>query len=172
MISWLDPRLWLTLIVVSVIGFTAGVYQSNKNWQSKENRVALENEKALTKIKDEKKLESDALRETINLMAAADKLKEEAHEKTINRLRRDITAGSFRLSIPVASCPTNTLGGSTGSPDDSPRAELLPETSIDLVNLAAAADEEVRRTNRCIKSYNEVRAKVNAQNLPKSNDEN
>lgn len=165
MISILDPRLWLSLIVVALLGFTGGVFQTNKNWEARETKQALEAEKAVSKIKDEKKMESDKLRETINLMAAADKVQKEYHEKTINRLRRDITAGTFRLSVPVATCSPNPFSRSTGSTNDSQRAELLPETSLDLVNLAAAADEEVRRTNLCIKSYNEVRAKINAQNL-------
>lgn len=62
----------------------------------------------------------------------------------------------------IASCTANPnpIGGTVTSDNGQARAELLPETVLDLISIAADANSEVRRTNICIDQCNEMKSLV------------
>jgi len=82
-------------------------------------------------------------------------------------LRADVRSGAVRMSIPIATGSCRAAG----SPDSAAaasgtgtetRAELLPTTADDLIELVTDADSEVRRTNECIDRYGAVKAASDA----------
>jgi len=89
--------------------------------------------------------------------------------KNLDALRADLRSGAQRLSIPVTSCssgaarPSDGSGVASGTGTEA-RAELLPETAGRLADIAADADEEVRRTNECIDRYSAMKAASDALN--------
>ena len=83
----------------------------------------------------------------------------------IDSLVNDVRSGKQRLSVAINSCSTAGDSTATAGTVTEARAELLPKTAIDLIELAAGADAEVRRTNECIDSYNAVRNELNGASI-------
>ena len=112
----------------------------------------------LVKANEKVKESEIKLAEVFQTKSVQDHLKERDYEKTIESLRRDLRSSVYRLSIPTNyktqfSATTSTTSGTSNQE----RAELLPETSISLIDIAAGANREVRRTNACIDYYNAAR---------------
>lgn len=77
----------------------------------------------------------------------------------INKLRRDLRAGTQRLSVPVVNvCPAEPATAPSGDRVET-RAELDPKAADDLVAIAQEGDAAIRQLNACIDAYNEVRQK-------------
>jgi len=112
----------------------------------------------LVKANEKVQESQNKLAEVFQTKSVQDNLKERSYEKTIESLRRDLRSSTYRLSIPTNyktqfSATTSTVSGSSNQE----RTELLPETSISLIDIAAGANREVRRTNACIDYYNAAR---------------
>jgi hypothetical protein len=115
----------------------------------------------LVKANEKVQESQNKLAEVFQTKELQDNLKERSYEKTIESLRRDLRSSVYRLSIPTSyktqfSATTSTVSGSSNQE----RAELLPETAISLIDIAAGANREVRRTNSCIDYYNAVRQEL------------
>lgn len=93
------------------------------------------------------------------------------HQQEMNRLeqsRQDLAArlraggaGALRVSIPVApstAVPACTAGAGSAAAagDRTTRAELAPETALDLDDIAADGDAAILDLNRCIAAYDSV----------------
>lgn len=77
-----------------------------------------------------------------------------AYDALAARLR----VGAQRVRVAVASCePASADPGATHSKAS---AELLPETSASLVELARDADDTVRDLNECVDQYNAVKNRL------------
>lgn len=87
--------------------------------------------------------------------------KENHDKKIIDNLKRDVADGNFRLRVTIKRHQTELANNSTiGHGEES--GELLPRVTLDLLNLAGRANEEVHRTNKCIDQYNEVKKKFDS----------
>jgi hypothetical protein len=81
-----------------------------------------------------------------------------ANAKTaIDSLRADVRSGAERLSVPTRSCSPAPASGSAATGDPEARAELLPATALELIDIAADGDDAVRELNACVDKYNAVR---------------
>lgn len=114
----------------------------------------------LVKANEKIQESENKLAEVFQTKAVQDNLKERNYEKTITSLRNDLRSSTYRLSIPINtgyktqfSATTSTTNGTS----DQERVELLPETAVSLIDVAAGANREVRRTNACIDYYNAAR---------------
>ena len=112
----------------------------------------------LVKANEKVQESENKLAEGFQTKSVQDNLKERNYEKTIESLRRDLRSSVYRLSIPTNyktqfSATTSIVRGTSNQE----RAELLPETSVALIDIAAGANREVRRTNACIDYYNAAR---------------
>lgn len=163
-ISILDPRLWLALIVTSVVSYGIGDFNgrsgANKAHELELAKLSQEAEREYRALQDLSDRTAGELRMMIDLKASEFEKERKNAQAQIDSLRRDVVSGAYRLSVPVASCPASPFSAgsrSTAGVADTERAELLPTTALDLIDIAADADAEVRRTNLCINAYNEVK---------------
>lgn len=147
-----------------VMCYIGGYYFGHKNAATEyELRMAELDKQAaneLLLVNEEHARESSQLRRDFANLQVAFMKGEENAKAEINRLRSNVASGATRLSVAVASCSqanSSAGAGSTSGVTDTARAELLPATAIDLINLAADADTEVRRTNLCINAYNKLK---------------
>ena len=90
------------------------------------------------------------------------------HAQTETAARADaIRAGDLRLSIAVRSCSSgsgSTSADAASAAGDRPqaRAELDPETAVDLEAIAGDGDDAIRAHAACVDAYERVRAGINA----------
>lgn len=147
-------------IIAVTIGYVYGAHYTHKKFDIERTRINLEAQAKYDKlVADTNKEQSDSKERIKELETNAERVELNA-KITIDNLRNDVRNRVVRVSVPVASCTANTDTGSGAVvPDnDQARAELLPETVLDLINIAADANSEVRRTNLCIDRFNEVKA--------------
>ncbi len=91
----------------------------------------------------------------------------EDERKKRDRFAADVRSGAVRLSIPIVSssahCSTaagaDAATGSATRPEA--RAELAPQTGIDLAAIADDGDDAIRQLNQCIDAYNTVKDRYN-----------
>lgn len=173
MISLFDPRLWLGIVIWSVLA--AGVsYQTGARVEAKaaelretkataaalaeqaeENRIVLEQERAAYQ----------SLQDRYNAYN-----QEKAREKIeVDALIADLRAANRRLSIPVrrAACPVRAgqdpaAAGGTG---EEGRADLTPAAAEFLITIAAQGDTAIRKHAAVVDLYEQAR-KACARQLP------
>lgn len=156
-----DPLATIVVTAAALtVGFLYGDYSADKRNEAEQKRINREAVQKYNALVAETNWQQRIANAQIEgLQANAERVELNA-KITIDKLRADVRSRAIRVSVPVASCSANpSTGDSTATPDDGQtRAELLPETVLDLVNIAADANSEVRRTNLCIDQYNEVKA--------------
>lgn len=90
----------------------------------------------------------------------------------LDSLHAALHSGTYRVSIPVATCSSVPASAGSGSASASgsgaeARAQLLPATVDGLVGLAGECDADVRQLNSLIDLYNAVRDRVNSAGVTK-----
>lgn len=172
MIHILDPRLWLATIVLALICFGIGhrvsTVSTSKAYELKIAKINSDAEIKYDRMVEEKDFAKSKLQSRFNELDVKYSKEKENADKVIENLQRSVANGSYRLSVAVSSCKARSTDGNSGTADKSTNqeyAELLPETTYDIINIAKDADNEVRRTNQCIDKYNAVRDEVKALNL-------
>lgn len=148
------PSLTIIKIVALIalcLGFEVhGRHAEEKKWIQKEFEAKVQAEE----IKNE---QERMVRRNISMINDNHYKEQQNAQVKIDSLVSDVRTGKQRLSVAVSSCsPARDSTTPTGTVTEA-RAEILPKTAIDLIELAAGADEEVRRTNLCIDQYNAVR---------------
>ncbi|MBC3830947.1 hypothetical protein H8K33_05465 [Undibacterium amnicola] len=146
--------------VAVVLGYFAGEYHAGKAFEFEKiklNNAATEKYNKL--VADTNKAQSDSKERIKELETDAERVELNAKINIAN-MRSDVRNRVVRVFVPVSSCSANPISGDfTLVPDNGQaRAELLPETVLDLIDIAADANKEVRRTNLCIDQYNEVKS--------------
>lgn len=146
--------------VAVVLGYFAGEYHAGKVFEVEKiklNNAAIKKYDKL--VADTNDASSKSKLKISELQSQVEKVESNA-KIIIDNLRSDVRNRVVRVSVPVSSCTANPNAGDfTFAPDNGQaRAELLPETVLDLIDIAADANSEVRRTNLCIDQYNEVKS--------------
>ena len=150
----------LSFVLTYIVGYYVGHKNASTDYELKMAELSVQAAAELELANEENAKASSQLRRDYADLQVAFMRGEENAKFEINRLRNSIHAGTTRLSVPVASCGKAEASGGAGASSgvtETERAELLPETAIDLINLAADADTEVRRTNLCINAYNKLK---------------
>ena len=168
MFSILDPRLWLATLALVVTSSLGGYFYGTRvEGLSSAAREATANSTALTQLAQltsENEVISKSLRGEITTLELKAKLEKDHAKSQIDALRNDVRNGDVRLSVAVSSCRSTPFSSGTtitGGTASQAYAELLPKTADDLIGIAADANDEVRRTNLCIDTYNSVMTKIN-----------
>jgi prophage endopeptidase len=170
MIRLLDPRLWLAVIIGSLLIFAAGSYNGI---QRTLKVAALDAAKADAAAAIRLAKVTEDAREKERLLSRSMAAIEANHQKELTdaKTERDrfiagVRSGAIRLSIPVVADRR-----ATASADPAPaagdrhetRAELAPEAGAALAAIADDGDDGIRQLNACIDAYNVVREKINVQ---------
>lgn len=142
----------LLVITAFVIGFILGFGIERRNTNELKEEYANE----LLKAEQQARQEEQRLQAEKNALTAQFEKDKKNAQDEIDALRRRISDGSVRLSVPVKSCD---LSESTGAGVEQARAELDPKTADDLVRIATDGDNAIRELNLCIDSYNLLRSK-------------
>lgn len=114
----------------------------------------------------ERDLEAQA-RDDLADQAKTHRKEMEDERKKRDRFAADVRSGAVRLSIPIvggsAQCPgtagADTAPGSGDRPEA--RAELAPQTGIDLAAIVDDGDDGIRQLNKCIDAYDTVKNRFN-----------
>lgn len=162
---FLDPikliPAWVWLIAVAALCLGCELHGRSvekEKLESKENKAALV---VMEQAKEKEKILNGKI---VSIVENNYREQQNAQVK-IDSLVSDVRTGKQRLSVAVSSCsPAGDSATPAGTVTEA-RAELLPTTAIDLIELAAGADAEVRRTNECIDSYNAVRNELNGASI-------
>jgi prophage endopeptidase len=161
MISLLDPRLWFAAVLLGLACYFGGQLHEG---QASAARMKLADAAAKIKLKEA----NDRAKAAEDQMGAAhaatdekrNKEKEDA-ETTINALRADVRSGALSLSIATRALRAIGPGQGAAPGYQEARAELMPETAIALIDIAADGDAAVRDLNACVDKYEAVRGAVN-----------
>lgn len=148
--------------------YQQGVKDTEAVYAKNQKKIDDKTNKKIADEQDKFKKTKEGLEKTIAQMAS-DYEKENDHVQTkINALNADILSSRRRLSIPTTGCK-NGLSTKDSSPSVAAksgaeeRSELVPQTAIDLIRIAAEGDTGLRERNECIDRYNEVMKAVNSQ---------
>ena len=157
MISLLDLRLWLALLLLAAVTFFAGV------WHEQERAAVVERAAmtALAQAKAKVNAAETALA-SAHLKIDADRVKEKQDDKkTIDALRADVRSGAISLSIATRAIRAGAASAGPFPGAIETRAEIVPEAAVALIDIAADGDDAVRDLNACIAKYDAVRRSVN-----------
>lgn len=157
MISMLDFRLWLAVLLLAAAAFYAGEWHEQERAAVVERaaKIALANARAETKA-------AEIALASAHLKIDADRIKDKQDDKkTIDALRADVRSGAISLSIATRAIRAGSTSISSSPGDIETRAEILPEAAVALIDIAADGDDAVRDLNACIAKYDVVRRSVN-----------
>lgn len=157
MISLLDFRLWLAVLLLAAASYYAG------EWHEQERAAVVERAAKITleKARAETKAAEIALA-SAHLKIDADRVKEKQDDKkTIDALRADVRSGAISLSIATRAIRASSSSVSSTPGDIETRSEIVPEAAVALIDIAADGDDAVRDLNACIAKYDAVRRRVN-----------
>ncbi len=160
MISLLDPRLWLAFILAILISFVAGNINESRKFEARILKINQSAEETFTEMSEYKDSEISTLNTKLKYITEEHIKGKQNDEKIIERLKRSIADGTYRMSVAVRSCEDRVSSGDSGiaaGTESKKYAELLPETTYDIIRIAQDANEEVRRTNECIDRFNASR---------------
>jgi hypothetical protein len=166
MITILDPRLWLAVLLSIGLAFGAGDFHGHR---SESKAAALKVAKADAAVAEAKTEATTIVATGERTLAKRLDVNEQNHQKenydakvTIDSLRADIRSGAVRLSVATRAARQNADTGNTTVAGDSQetRTELLPAFADSLVSIATDADGSVRDLNTCVDDYNAVRDEI------------
>lgn len=157
MISLLDFRLWLAVLLLAAVAFYAG--------QGREQERAAVVDRAAKTALAQAKAKVKAAETTLasaHLKIDADRVKEQQDDnKTIDALRADVRSGAISLSIATRAIRAGAASAGPTPGDLETRAEIVPEAAVALIDIAADGDDAVRDLNACIAKYDAVKRSVN-----------
>ena len=147
-----NPYLLLGVVLALLLTFWAGHHKGYA-------LATLEHQSEVGKLNAQARDREQADAAKINDMAYQLERANNDAEVQINKLRRDLRAGTQRLSVPVVNvCSAESAAAAPGDRTEA-RAELDPKAADDLVAIAQEGDAAIRQLNACIDAYNEVRQK-------------
>ncbi|MGB6053742.1 MAG: lysis system i-spanin subunit Rz [Burkholderiaceae bacterium] len=170
--SLLNPGLWLALAAAGTLTFCSGDrYGYQRAGVEQQQRDAI----ASAAAAEQRAQQAEGEREKERLMARSLAAINDQHHQELKHVETQranfidgVRSGTIRLSIPVAACLPAT-GAAGGNPAavagdrHQARAELAPETGLDLAAIADDGDDSIRQLNACIDAYNAVRAAQHVQ---------
>ncbi len=122
-------------------------------------------EQQAARIADEREASrqrAEVLADEMN-MAAVERQKERfEHEKIVAGLRADVRRGAVVLRVPVAasSCENSSVAGGLSTETGH---ELMPETAVDILDVASGIRQSVLDYNAVVDTYEKARAACNGQ---------
>lgn len=161
MIGLLDPRLWLAVALLAALAYFTGRHHGSEAADARsafaDTAAITQQEVATARVetktvslgKDHQAIDSTLLKENKDA------------KTTIDALRADVRSGALSLSIATRALRAGAGCDRPATGDSETRTELVPETAIDLVNIAADGDDAVRDLNACIAKYDAVRRTTN-----------
>ena len=155
--SWLNPGVWIAILMSIAASFGAGYYKGG-------NDEFMKQQAEIAKLNDEARQKEQALVTAVQTQATQ-LVKAEQNAKLLSQKRNtDIDSGSLKLRIPVKTtiCPiqTTTDAEPTGRPDTG-TAEIQPEVAKAILAIGDEADTTVRKLNACLAIYNQTREMLN-----------
>lgn len=151
--SWLNPGVWIAILMSIAAAFGAGYYKGG-------NDEFMKQQAEIAKLNDEARQKEQALVTAVQTQTTQ-LLKAEKNAKLLSQKRNtDIDSGSLKLRIPVKTtiCPIQTTTDATPAPRDSVQtnAELDREVAKSLIAITDDGDKAIRQLNACIDAYNTV----------------
>ncbi len=176
MISFLDPRVWLAMILVGALAFVAGDLGAHRKDKQAAALVAAQADAAVNKAQSEAQaqvsLANQQSQDKLNAIEENHEKEKQDAETKIASLRNDVRTGAVRLSIATRSTRPNagTSNATIASVDQETRSELVPEAADALISIAADGDAGMRDLNACIDSYNSAKDTIKqfAANISKA----
>jgi prophage endopeptidase len=168
----------MVLLAAALAAAAAGLYAAydwayDRGFDARDTQAkleALESAEQARRRTGELSEEIDALREQA-------RLEQEIVNHEVQNLRRQLAAGAVRLRVPAAgpgpsadrapadrvaagAQPGEAPAGAAAAEPTGPGLTLDPQTSIELLDIAAEGDAAIRDLNECVRAYNIVRDKV------------
>jgi len=164
-----------TLLVVGLsmltyqLGYQRGEVRAKGEAQAREAQINADHAEALLHATAREQATERTLRTELTDLQTRLNLDAQNAKQISDRSAAAVRSGAVRLSIPVASCPSDggsnpgPGAGSAGGDRHQARAQLAPEYGLALTAIADAGDDSIRQLNACIDAYNAVKVRLNAK---------
>jgi uncharacterized protein YPO0396 len=156
--SILDPYIGIVK-AVACVGSLLGCVWVGHHFTAQADDIKLEQARAETvaAVADKER----TMQARIDAITAQSKKDKQDAQDKIDAVIASYRNGTNRVRVDVANC--TPASADPGVTDQQARAELLPETSARLVELARDANDSVRDLNECIDKYNAVKQELDPQ---------
>jgi hypothetical protein len=165
----------LALVASLIAGYFAwhhhvdqgGYDRADAEWKLKEAQIKADAAQKLADATGAARAKEQALNRSLLTETEKRLMENASHEKTIAGLNTAIRARDLRLSIAIdprslPGCATASDPATAGGPSAEARADVMPETAVDILGIAGDIAKGVRDFNAVVDAYNKARETCNA----------
>jgi hypothetical protein len=144
-----------------------GYNRADAEWQKKEADIKADAAEKMATATNTARAREQKLLADMNGMSIIRYEENANHEKAIAKYVAAARAGALRLSVAIdprsiPQCPAAADPGAAGGPSTETRADVMPETAVDILGIAGNSAKDVRDFNAVVDLYNAARQTCNA----------